>query len=61
MTADVEVVNRTATLTAGVRRRVPMEELREFFSHAFSDEPDPATWRTLISWPAAGGDTARST
>jgi effector-binding domain-containing protein len=37
MTADVEVVNRTATLTAGVRNTVPMEGLSEFFSHAFSE------------------------
>jgi effector-binding domain-containing protein len=24
-------------------------------------QPDPATWRTLISWPRAGGDAATAT
>ncbi|MFB8148134.1 GyrI-like domain-containing protein [Microbacterium sp. NPDC056003] len=26
-----------------------------------AEEPDPATWRTLISWPSVGGEMARST
>jgi effector-binding domain-containing protein len=37
MTADIEVAERAETLTAGVRRKVPMDELTEFFSHAFSE------------------------
>lgn len=37
MTADVEVADRADTLTAGVRKTVPMEGLTDFFSHAFSE------------------------
>ncbi|WP_426319874.1 GyrI-like domain-containing protein [Microbacterium sp. E-13] len=37
MTAEIEVAERAETLTAGMRRTVPMHALTEFFSHALSE------------------------
>ena len=37
MGADIDVAERVEVTTAGVRRVVPMDDLPEFFSHAFSE------------------------
>jgi effector-binding domain-containing protein len=44
MPTEVRVTRRQEQHTAGVRRRVPMAELTDFFSHAFSE-----TMRVLMA------------
>lgn len=41
--------------------RTPGEVMWESYLTDPAEEPDPATWRTLISWPSVGSETARST
>ena len=37
MTAQIQLADRPEVRTAGIRRTVPMTQLTDFFSHAFTE------------------------